>query len=281
MDKYSFLNAAHTAYFAELYDQYLQQPDSLEPSWRAFFQGFDFGMENSATETVEKYLSIYIEKNSIKQKKSKFRILYSPELKEEVIEFYELLLNPTTKAILLVLLKSNLALSQIELVATIEKSNPSISRGLKVLLENLLRYEDDLSVTKNQIVAIKDWLKTKTSKTEIAYRPTRVLLQDYTGIPAVADLAAMREAVKEAKPDFKGKDVTERRKASWKDKAGGTGGRKNAIKNRYGFGFTPISSDINTMPGGGVKGSGNMSTTTGRSQGGVCTQAKALAGKCN
>jgi 2-oxoglutarate dehydrogenase E1 component len=53
MDKYSFLNAAHTAYFAELYDQYLQQPDSVEPSWRAFFQGFDFGMENSGTGTVE------------------------------------------------------------------------------------------------------------------------------------------------------------------------------------------------------------------------------------
>ena len=47
MDKYSFLNAAHTAYFAQLYDQYLQQPDSVEPSWRAFFQGFDFGLENS------------------------------------------------------------------------------------------------------------------------------------------------------------------------------------------------------------------------------------------
>jgi len=62
-------------------------------------------------------------------------VLYSPELEEDIIEFYELLLNPTTKAILLVLLKSNLALSQIELVATIEKSNPSISRGLKVLLE--------------------------------------------------------------------------------------------------------------------------------------------------
>ena len=46
MDKYSFLNAAHTAYFAEVYDQYLQQPDSVEPSWRAFFQGFDFGVEN-------------------------------------------------------------------------------------------------------------------------------------------------------------------------------------------------------------------------------------------
>ena len=47
MDKYSFLNAAHTGYFAQLYDQYLQQPDSVEPSWRAFFQGFDFGVENS------------------------------------------------------------------------------------------------------------------------------------------------------------------------------------------------------------------------------------------
>lgn len=47
MDKFSFLNAASTAYFAELYDQYLQYPDSVEPSWRAFFQGFDFGMETS------------------------------------------------------------------------------------------------------------------------------------------------------------------------------------------------------------------------------------------
>ena len=48
MDKYSFLNSAHTAYFAELYDQYLQNPDTVEPSWRAFFQGFDFGLENGA-----------------------------------------------------------------------------------------------------------------------------------------------------------------------------------------------------------------------------------------
>ncbi len=48
MDKYSFLNAAHTAHFAELYDQYLINPDSVEPSWRAFFQGFDFGMEQQA-----------------------------------------------------------------------------------------------------------------------------------------------------------------------------------------------------------------------------------------
>ena len=46
MDKYSFLNAAHTAYFSELYEQYLQNPDAVEPSWRAFFQGYDFGSEN-------------------------------------------------------------------------------------------------------------------------------------------------------------------------------------------------------------------------------------------
>jgi len=47
MDKFSFLNAAPTAYFANLYDQYIQNPDSVEPSWRAFFQGFDFGMEQN------------------------------------------------------------------------------------------------------------------------------------------------------------------------------------------------------------------------------------------
>jgi aconitate hydratase len=76
-----------------------------------------------------------------------------------------------------------------------------LPKSLKVLLENLLRYEDDLSVNKNQIDSIKDWLKSKKSNTEIAYRPARVLLQDYTGIPAVADLAAMREAVKEKNKD--------------------------------------------------------------------------------
>ena len=78
-----------------------------------------------------------------------------------------------------------------------------LPKSIKVLLENLLRYEDDLSVNKNQIDAIKEWLINKKSKTEIAYRPARVLLQDYTGIPAVADLAAMREAVKEKNKDPK------------------------------------------------------------------------------
>ncbi len=76
-----------------------------------------------------------------------------------------------------------------------------LPKSLKVILENLLRYEDDKTVTKNQIEEIKNWLQNKKSSTEIAYRPARVLLQDYTGIPAVADLAAMREAVKEKKKD--------------------------------------------------------------------------------
>ena len=71
-----------------------------------------------------------------------------------------------------------------------------LPKSLKVLLENLLRFEDNNTVNKKQILALKDWLKNKKSTTEIAYRPTRVLMQDYTGIPAVADLAAMRDAVK-------------------------------------------------------------------------------------
>ncbi|VAW10692.1 2-oxoglutarate dehydrogenase E1 component [hydrothermal vent metagenome] len=50
MDKYSFLNAAHTSFFSELYDKYLISPDSIEPSWRAFFQGYDFGIESSLDE---------------------------------------------------------------------------------------------------------------------------------------------------------------------------------------------------------------------------------------
>ena len=76
-----------------------------------------------------------------------------------------------------------------------------LPKSLKVLLENLLRFEDDLTVSKDQILALKDWLKNKKSPKEIAYRPARVLLQDFTGIPAVADLAAMREVVKEKKKD--------------------------------------------------------------------------------
>ncbi|WP_158043759.1 aconitate hydratase AcnA [Skermanella pratensis] len=68
--------------------------------------------------------------------------------------------------------------------------------SLKVLLENLLRFEDGRTVSVDDVKAVARWLKDRRSDTEIAYRPARVLMQDFTGVPAVADLAAMREAVK-------------------------------------------------------------------------------------
>tara|TARA_R110000824_G_scaffold118960_11_gene271794 strand:+ start:578 stop:3868 length:3291 start_codon:yes stop_codon:yes gene_type:complete len=68
--------------------------------------------------------------------------------------------------------------------------------SLKVLLENLLRFEDGRTVTADDIKAVKGWLKSRSSTREIAYRPARVLMQDFTGVPAVVDLAAMRDAVK-------------------------------------------------------------------------------------
>ena len=70
-----------------------------------------------------------------------------------------------------------------------------LPRSLKVLLENLLRHEDGNTVKKEDIQAIADWLSTKTSTHEIAYRPARVLMQDFTGVPAVVDLASMRDAI--------------------------------------------------------------------------------------
>ncbi len=66
---------------------------------------------------------------------------------------------------------------------------------LKILLENMLRFEDGRSVTKDHVQAVIDWQDHKRSDTEIAYRPARVLMQDFTGVPAVVDLAAMREAM--------------------------------------------------------------------------------------
>jgi len=68
--------------------------------------------------------------------------------------------------------------------------------SLKVLLENLLRNEDGRTVSKEDIQAVAQWLKTKTSDRELAFRPARVLMQDFTGVPAVVDLAAMRDAMK-------------------------------------------------------------------------------------
>ncbi|MDB5589018.1 MAG: acnA [Devosia sp.] len=68
--------------------------------------------------------------------------------------------------------------------------------SMKVVLENLLRFEDDRTVTRADILAVAEWLKSRTSEQEISYRPARVLMQDFTGVPAVVDLAAMRDATK-------------------------------------------------------------------------------------
>src|ERR1700750_2282971 len=75
--------------------------------------------------------------------------------------------------------------------------------SMKVLLENLLRNEDGRTVTKDDIKAVAEWLKTKTSEREIAFRPARVLMQDFTGVPAVVDLAAMRDAMQKLGGDPK------------------------------------------------------------------------------
>ncbi|HYD99408.1 MAG TPA: aconitase family protein, partial [Alphaproteobacteria bacterium] len=73
--------------------------------------------------------------------------------------------------------------------------------SLKVLLENLLRFEDGRTVTVDDVKALAGWLKDRRSDREIAYRPARVLMQDFTGVPAVADLAAMRDAMVKLKGD--------------------------------------------------------------------------------
>jgi aconitate hydratase A / 2-methylisocitrate dehydratase len=83
------------------------------------------------------------------------------------------------------------------------KGTSRLPFSMKVLLENLLRNEDGRSVTKDDIKAVAEWLKTKTSEREIAFRPARVLMQDFTGVPAVVDLAAMRDAMKQLGGDPK------------------------------------------------------------------------------
>lgn len=76
------------------------------------------------------------------------------------------------------------------------KGISTLPNSLKILLENLLRHEDNITVNRDDIQALRHWLKDKKSDREIAYRPARVLMQDFTGVPAVVDLGAMRDAIK-------------------------------------------------------------------------------------
>ena len=88
---------------------------------------------------------------------------------------------------------------QIYSLAALKSAGLDVQRlpySLKILLENLLRHEDGLTVTADDIKALANWDPTATPSREIAFRPSRVLLQDFTGVPAIVDLAAMRDAMK-------------------------------------------------------------------------------------
>lgn len=73
--------------------------------------------------------------------------------------------------------------------------------SIRVLLENSLRNNDNFVFTKNTTESILDWSKNYSKQVEIPFKPSRVLLQDFTGVPAVVDLAAMRDAVKQLNSD--------------------------------------------------------------------------------
>ena len=75
------------------------------------------------------------------------------------------------------------------------KNSAALPFSLKILLENLLRHEDGKTVTKQDIDALANWNPTATPDKEIAFTPARVLMQDFTGVPAIVDLAAMRDAM--------------------------------------------------------------------------------------
>jgi aconitate hydratase len=91
-------------------------------------------------------------------------------------------------------------------IKKLNKKNPEIKKlpkSLKILLENILRHEDGKKVTKDQINSIINWVQKRKGREEILYFPTRVLMQDMTGVPAIADMAAMRDALKKQNKDPK------------------------------------------------------------------------------
>lgn len=86
-------------------------------------------------------------------------------------------------------------LKALNAIPELNRVNEKLPFSLKVLLENMLRFEDGKTVTCDDILAFGEWLVNQRSTREIAFRPARVLMQDFTGVPAVVDLAAMRDAM--------------------------------------------------------------------------------------
>src|SRR5688572_8956213 len=91
-------------------------------------------------------------------------------------------------------------------LSALQKEGLDVSRlpySLRILLENLLRYEDGVGVTRDDITALASWKPGAALDKEIAFTPARVILQDFTGVPCVVDLAAMRDAMQELGGDPK------------------------------------------------------------------------------
>src|SRR5579862_1882584 len=92
----------------------------------------------------------------------------------------------------------NVGTRQYEILGLAALKSQNLDRlpfSLKILLENLLRFEDGVNVTRGDIEAILNWDPKATPNYEIAFTPSRVVLQDFTGVPVIVDLAAMREAM--------------------------------------------------------------------------------------
>jgi len=121
------------------------------------------------------------------------------DMKIHVVESCIVLKNEFHKSTQQTLLVNNIEYRYYSLPAAEQAGLKDISRlpfTLKILLENLLRHLDGHTVTVDDLKAIVHWIEHKSSGREIAYRPARVLMQDFTGVPAIVDLAAMRAAIK-------------------------------------------------------------------------------------
>jgi 2-oxoglutarate dehydrogenase E1 component len=166
MDKFSFLNSAHTAYFAELYDQYLQNPDAVEPSWRAFFQGFDFGIENGGVQAEDTTVEV---PESVKKEFMVVRLIEGYRTRGHLFTKTNPVRNRRTYSPNLEV--ENFGLSQEDL-STVFNAGSIVGIGpstLSTIVEHLQRtYCDSIGVEYMYIrnVEKKDWIKERLHQNE-------------------------------------------------------------------------------------------------------------------
>jgi 2-oxoglutarate dehydrogenase E1 component len=166
MDKFSFFNSAHTAYFAELYDQYLQNPDAVEPSWRAFFQGFDFGIENGGVQAEDTTVEV---PESVKKEFMVVRLIEGYRTRGHLFTKTNPVRNRRTYSPNLEV--ENFGLSQEDL-STVFNAGSIVGIGpstLSTIVEHLQRtYCDSIGVEYMYIrnVEKKDWIKERLHQNE-------------------------------------------------------------------------------------------------------------------